>query len=113
MMRGEGHTRDISASGVFVVASDPVPSGSVLSLQIVLPSLRAQRTSGASLCTLGHVVRSEPLGFAVVADSKFQVQFPEIPSSRNTRGKSGDSNHDTTTGAVKGIQNDQVLRFLA
>jgi len=110
-MRGEGHTRDISASGVFVVASDPVPSGSVLSLQIVLPSLQAQRASGACLCTLGHVVRSEPLAFAVVADSKFQLHFPEIPSSRNTRGKSCDGDHDTTTGAVKGVQNDQVLRF--
>jgi hypothetical protein len=75
-MRGEGPTRDISASDVFGVASDPVPSGSVLSLQIVLPSLQAQRASGACLCTLGHVVRSEPLGLRWSPTRNSSCTFP-------------------------------------
>lgn len=84
-IRGDGKTRDISASGVFVVASDPVPSGTVLTLQIVLPSLRSRRSSGASLRTLGHVVRSEARGFAVAADTGFRMQFPETQAGRNDR----------------------------
>lgn len=82
-IRGEGHTRDISPSGVFVLTSDRLPSGTAVKLEVVLPSLREKR-SGASLRTQGHVVRSEEIGFAAVADMGFRMQFPEASTSEQS-----------------------------
>ena len=93
--RGEGYTRDISPSGVFVVTSDRLPLGTTVKLEVALPSPRKKEASGASLRTRGHVVRSEQLGFAAVAEMGFRMQFPEVAASRSSRGKSAD--RDATT----------------
>jgi len=78
-MRGEGYTRDISPSGVFVVTGDQLPSGTAVKLEVALPSLQG-KSSGASLRTQGHVVRSEETGFAAAADMGFRMKFPETHS---------------------------------
>ena len=112
VFRGEGYTRDISPIGVFVLTSDPLPSGAVVNLEITLPSLRGER-SGASLRTVGHVVRSEELGFAAVADLGFRMQFPDSRSEDSAR-KKGDGNggvHETRNGHRKSEQPVTMPRF--
>ena len=89
MNQGEGYTRDISPSGVFVLTGDRLPLGATVKLEVALPSPRKD-PSGALLRTRGHVVRSEQLGFAAVAEMGFRMQFPDTRSSRNTSGNSGD-----------------------
>jgi hypothetical protein len=84
--QGEGYTRDISPSGVFVLTSDRLPLGTTVKLEVALPSLRKE-PSGASLRTRGHVVRSEDLGFAAIAEMGFQMRFPETLSSEQSSGK--------------------------
>jgi hypothetical protein len=93
---GEGHTRDISTTGVFVLTSHQLPLGTAVKLEVSLPSLRIQQRLGASLCTVGHVVRSEALGFAAAADMGFRMQFPKTRSSRWSidRGNSDGKKHD-------------------
>ena len=75
VIRSEGYTRDISPSGVFVVTRVPLSPGVAVKLEITLPSMREEH-SGACLRTVGHVVRSEEIGFAAVADLGFRMQFP-------------------------------------
>jgi hypothetical protein len=91
-IQGEGHTRDISPAGVFVLTGFRPPLGASVKLEVVLPSLREEH-SGASLRTYGHVVRAEEIGFAVVADMGFRMQFAESGASRQsfdkTNGGSG------------------------
>jgi len=89
MSQGEGYTRDISPSGVFVVTGDRLPLGTTVKLEVALPSPRKE-ASGALLRTRGHVVRSEHLGFAAVAEMGFRMQFPDTRSTRSTSGNSGD-----------------------
>jgi hypothetical protein len=89
MTQGEGYTRDISPSGVFVLTGDRLPLGATVKLEVALPSPRKE-ISGASLRTRGHVVRSEQFVFAAVAEMGFRMQFPDTRSSRNTSGNSKD-----------------------
>jgi PilZ domain len=110
IIRGEGFTRDISPSGVFVLAGDRLPLGTTVKLEIVLPSPRKE-VLGASLRTRGHVVRSEQQGFAAVAEMGFRMQFPGIASSRSSRGESGGSKQDASREEVSGIQRDAISRF--
>jgi len=108
--RGEGYTRDISPSGVFVVTGDRLPLGTTVKLEVALPTPRKE-ASGASLRTRGHVVRSEQLGFAAVAEMGFRMQFPEGSSARNSRRKSaGDNEHDASTEAVSGVGHHVIPR---
>jgi len=100
-MRGEGYTRDISPSGVYVLTSDRLPSGAVLKLEVALPSLRGQRT-GAYLRTHGHVVRSEEVGFAAAAEMGFRMQLPETPSSEQSFSKgNGGCTHEADSKETK------------
>lgn len=46
-----------------------------MKLEVVLPSLQEKKQQGASLRTQGHVVRSEEIGFAAVADMGFRMRF--------------------------------------
>jgi hypothetical protein len=110
-LRGEGYTRDISPSGVFVFTGIPLPSGVVVNLEIMLPSLRGQR-SGACLRTVGHVVRSEDLGFAAVADLGFRMHFPESRSEDSEPKKSGGNSGSHEAGARqrRGERSVHVLR---
>jgi hypothetical protein len=103
MNRGEGFTRDISPSGVFVVTGDRLPLGTTVKLEVALPSPRKE-APGAALRTRGHVVRSEQLGFAAVAEMGFRMQFPEIASSRSSRGKSRDGSEEGKREVVSGPQ---------
>src|SRR5215469_2800318 len=77
-MRGEGRTRDISTTGVFVLTPHQLPLGAAVKLEVSLPSPRAPQQPGACLRTLGHVVRSEPHGFAAAADIRFHIQSADI-----------------------------------
>ena len=108
--RGEGYTRDISPIGVFVLTDNRLPLGTTVKLEVVLPSSRKE-ASGASLRTRGHVVRSEQLGFAAVAEMGFRMQFPDIQSSRRSRGKAADGERDETTQELSRIPRNAVLRF--
>ncbi len=57
-----------------MLTGDRLTSGTAVKLEVVLPSLREKQT-GASLRTQGHVVRSEEIGFAAVADMGFRMRF--------------------------------------
>jgi len=94
VMRGEGYTRDISSSGVYVLTTGPLPSGAVVKLEVALPSLLGQR-SGACLRTQGHVVRCEEVGFAAAADMGFRMQLPKTTSSEQSFSKgNGGGTHE-------------------
>jgi hypothetical protein len=92
-VRGEGYTRDISPSGVFVSTGDRLPSGAALDLEVALPSLVGQRT-GARLRTHGHVVRSEEVGFAAAAEMGFRMQLPKTTSSEQSFSKGHGGTHE-------------------
>jgi len=85
-MRSEGYTRDISQSGVFVVTGDRLPSGTVVKLEVALPSLRGQGL-GACLRSQGRVVRSEEVGFAAAANTGFRMQLSETHAEEQLVGK--------------------------
>jgi hypothetical protein len=109
-IRGEGHTRDISATGVFVLTSHQLPLGTAVKLQVSLPSLRTQQSPGASLRTVGHVVRLEALGFAAAADMGFRMQFPKTRPSRwsvhrgNSDGEKHDARPEETRSSLRSLQ---------
>jgi hypothetical protein len=93
-VRGEGYTRDISSTGVYVLTGEPLPSGTTVKLEVTLPSLRGRR-SGACLRTQGHVVRSEVVGFAAAAEMGFRMQLPGTHSSDELLvGGNGGSKHE-------------------
>ena len=92
-IEGEGHTRDISPAGVFVLTNFRPPLAAVVKLEVVLPSLREEH-SGACLRTLGHVVRAEEIGFAVVAEIGFRMQFDGSGASRQPVGKANGDGGD-------------------
>jgi hypothetical protein len=98
MSQGEGYTRDISPSGVFVLTGDRLPLGATVKLEVALPSPRKE-PSGALLRTRGHVVRSEQLGFAAVAEMGFRMEFPGNRSSRKTSGDAGEHGDEHQAGS--------------
>jgi hypothetical protein len=91
-MQGQGYTRDISSSGVFVLTEQRLEAGTAVKMEVVLPSLRSEQ-SGASLRTQGQVVRSEEIGFAAVADLGFRIQLPESGSLEEFSWSGGSSKH--------------------
>jgi PilZ domain len=107
-MRGEGYTRDISPCGVFVLTGDRLPSGAVVKLEVVLPSLRGQH-SGPCLRSNGHVVRSEEVGFAAAAEMGFRMQLPKTTSSEQLFSKgNGGGTHEADSKETK----HKVLYFI-
>jgi hypothetical protein len=92
-MRGEGYTRDISSTGVYVLTGKRLPSGTTLKLEVSLPSLRGPR-SGACLRTQAHVVRSEEVGFAAAAEMGFRMQLPVCSSDELLVGGNCGSKHE-------------------
>jgi hypothetical protein len=86
-IRGEGHTRDISAGGLFVLTADQLPIETAVKLEVSLPG-RREDNSGACLQTRGQVVHSADGGFGAVANTGFQIQLPELQRSRYLVGKS-------------------------
>ena len=87
----------------------PIATGSHRKLEVALPSPRKE-TSGAFLRTRGHVVRSEQLGFAAVAEMGFRMQFPDTHSSRNTSENSGD-HEDEHQASRKEVSSATPSRF--
>lgn len=65
--KGEGSTRDISVTGVYVQTSDLPAVGSVVWLKVALPPLRVEG-EGIQLRNQVYVIRSETGGFAALAD---------------------------------------------
>lgn len=106
--RGEGHTRDISPSGLFVLTSARLPLGAAVKLEVALPSLR-QEPSGPFLRTRAHVVRSEELGFAAVADMGFRMQLPDARSSRRSPGESEGNNGGSKHEAIDANASNKVF----
>lgn len=108
-MRGLGYTRDISPSGVFVLTNDQLPSGTAVTLEVTLPSLRGQ-TPGAFLRTVGHVVRRERTGFAAVANMGFRMQVTD--SMRNAFSKARvEGSEKNEANSQRCDQADLVSRF--
>ena len=99
-MRGEGYTRDISPSGVYVLTSDRLPAGAVVKLEVGLPSLLGQG-SGACLRTSGYVVRSEEVGFAAAANTGFRMQGSETRSSAQSFSKGNGATHEADSKKTK------------
>lgn len=108
----EGHSRDISPSGVFVLTSNQLPVGAIVNLEISLPSLR-EESSGAFLRTVGHVVRTEVAGFAAVADMGFRMQFPDSRSQRSfgRAGENGGQKQESREVELNSKSHDLVSRF--
>jgi hypothetical protein len=100
--RSEGHTRDISATGVFVVTRQLVPVGSLVRMELTLPPLQ-ENGYGVRLRTQGHVLRTEFEGFAVIADMGFRMQFHDNEYA-NHRSNSTDTKRNED-------KNELVLRL--
>jgi hypothetical protein len=110
--QSKGYTRDISPAGVFVYTSDQLPLGSLVKLEVSLPSLRGQ-SSGAFLRTIGHVVRTESAGFAAVADMGFRMQFPDSRSQRSVErtAENGGNKEESRDVELSSKRHDLVSRF--
>jgi PilZ domain len=108
----DGHTRDISPSGVFVLTSNQLLVGAIVNLEISLPSSRGE-SSGAFLRTVGHVVRTEEAGFAAVADMGFKMQFPHLRSQRSFGGaaENGSQKQESREVELNSKSHDLVSRF--
>jgi hypothetical protein len=87
-LRGEGHTRDISPGGLFVLTGERLPPETAVKLEVFLPPLREDK-SGASLRTDGQVVYCKDVGFGAVANMGFQMQFSELGRSPHSPEKHG------------------------
>ena len=100
-IKSEGYTRDISSSGVFVLTSDRLLSGTAVKLEVSLPAPR-ETSSSATLMSQGRVVRSEETGFAAAADTGFRMRFPETsfsdPSFDKVSGDGGSKNKARSEG---------------
>jgi hypothetical protein len=78
---GEGHTRDISITGVFILTAGLVPEGSLIRLDVSLPPLHG-KGQRVHLHTEGRVLRTEDDGFAAIADMGFRMDFAGTDRSR-------------------------------
>lgn len=70
LREGTGLTRDISKSGIFILAPTPPPLDTAILLEVTLPLSEAP---GTKLRSHGRVVRIEVEGFAVSADVAFRM----------------------------------------
>ena len=71
---GEGHTRDISIAGVFVLTPDLIPEGSLVRMDVNLPPVTA-KSQPVYLRSQGRVTRVEDNGFAAIAPIGFRMHF--------------------------------------
>ncbi len=81
--KGEGTTRDISVTGVYVHTSDMPPIGSAIHLEVGLPSFRGEG-EGIQLRNQGFVVRAESGGFAALADLDFGSELERNEATKGT-----------------------------
>jgi hypothetical protein len=63
-------TSNISSSGAFFMTSDPLPLGTQLHIEFILPITRLRKpgNNDSSITCVGTVVRQEPEGVAVSFD---------------------------------------------
>lgn len=111
-IKSEGHSRDISAGGVFVMTSDRLLSGTEVKLEVNLPAPR-ETSSGAFLMSQGRVVRSEETGFAAAVDTGFRIRLPETSSSELLFGEvngDGGSKHEAGSEKISKKQLDVISR---
>jgi hypothetical protein len=80
---GEGHTRDISVTGIFILTTGLVPKGSLVRMDVSLPPLHG-KGQRVHLHTQGRVLRTEDAGFAAMADMGFRMDFNGIENSTNS-----------------------------
>ena len=104
LLSGAGYTRDISPIGVFVFSGERLPVRTMIRLALTLPST-TRDSVGATLNTLGRVVRAESDGFAVAADTGLRMQFPET-REHSLSGKVGGNGRSTHE--AKGQERDSV-----
>lgn len=71
IQEGNGLTRDISKSGIFILSSAAPPLDAAVLFRVILP---LPESPGTKLRGHGHVVRVEGEGFAVNADVAFRMQ---------------------------------------
>ena len=71
---GEGHTRDISIAGVFVLTPGLIPEGSLVRMDVNLPPVTA-KGQPIHLRSQGRVTRAEDNGFAAIAPIGFRMHF--------------------------------------
>ena len=71
---GEGHTRDISIAGVFVLTPGLIPEGSLVRIDVNLPPVTA-KSQPVHLRSQGRVTRVEDNGFAAIAPIGFRMHF--------------------------------------
>ena len=71
---GEGHTRDISIAGVFVLTPGLIPEGSLVRMDVNLPPVTA-KSQPVYLRSQGRVTRVEDNGFAAIAPIGFRMHF--------------------------------------
>lgn len=110
LLSGAGSTRDISPNGVFVVSVEKIPLGAAVTLAMTLPTTSGQLL-GATLNTLGRVVRIEGDGFAVAADMGLRMQSPENRFLCTKENGNCDGKHEAT-GRENGCREVRtVLRF--
>jgi len=89
--KGEGSTRDISISSVFVSTPSFLPAGSEVSMDVLLPP-RDGTGNGVRLRTQGIVIRSESEGFAAIAEMNFRIiHLQNAPGRHEVRRKKDSS----------------------
>ena len=101
---GEGHTRDISVAGVFILTAGLIPEGSVVRMEVTLPPLHA-KGQRVRLRTQGRVVRTEDNGFAAIANMGFRMDFHEVETGSYGVAivrKQEDKNKKKTEAALRG-----------
>jgi hypothetical protein len=91
--RGEGSTRDISSASVYVLTSSILPEGSDVRMEVILPPLESRKPR-VRLRTQGFVVRTEPNGFAAVAEMNFRIHLREEQSRSEDRTKRDTTNFE-------------------
>ena len=81
-----GQTLDMSAGGIFIDASEAVPVGSTLELEIDWPGLYHDKPM-VRLLVIGSVVRNDGRGTALrIVSHQFRQVRPTVVSSRRAEG---------------------------
>jgi hypothetical protein len=68
-------TRNISAGGAFFKTDDPLPVGTELTMEVLLPLNGIKKVKGekSAVKLTGSIIRSEEKGMAVCFDEEYQI----------------------------------------
>ena len=69
-------TVDISSGGAFFHTESPMPMGTAVEIEVIVPLDELKKLKGkrARIMVTGAVVRSETQGMAICFDEKYQIQ---------------------------------------